>query len=77
MRWKAGVPGAEGLSQRAIQDMYPHCKMRLDSEPVPTHVLLLDHSFCDDLVDCGFDSSCGVRLGQLGSACQNGVALRK
>jgi hypothetical protein len=62
MRPEAGAPSAEGLFQRAIQDKYSHCKKRLKSEPVATPLLLLDHSFCDYLIDCGFDPSCGVRL---------------
>ena len=49
------MPGAEGLFQRGIQYMHSHGKKRLNGEPVPAHLLLLDHSFCDDLIDCGFD----------------------
>jgi hypothetical protein len=62
MRPEAGVPSAEGLFQRGIQYMHSHSEKRLNGEPVPTHLLLLDHSFCDDLIDCGFDPSCGDRL---------------
>ena len=42
--------------------MHSQGKKRLNGEPVPAHLLLLDHSSCDDFIDCGLDPSCGNRL---------------
>ena len=62
MQPEAGVPDAKGLFQGCIQYMHSQGRKRLNGEPVPAHLLLLDHSFCDDFVDHGFDPSCGNRL---------------
>jgi hypothetical protein len=61
-RQEADVPRAKDLLQRGIQHLHSHSKKRLNGEPVPTHLLLPNHSFCDGLVDCGFDPSGGVWL---------------
>jgi hypothetical protein len=62
MRPEARVPGTEGLFQGGIQYMHTHGKKRLNGEVVRAHLLFLDHSFFDDFVDCGLDSSGGNRL---------------
>jgi hypothetical protein len=50
------------MQQGGIQYMHSQGKKRLNSDPVPTHLLLLDHSSCDDFIDCGLDPSSGNRL---------------
>jgi hypothetical protein len=40
----------------------PRGKKHLNGEPVPTHLLLPNQSFCHDLVGCGFDLSRGDLL---------------
>jgi hypothetical protein len=49
----------------------PHGKKHLNGEPIPTHLLLPNQSFCDDLVGCGFDPIPWRLAGQLGRAFDN------
>jgi hypothetical protein len=50
-RPEASVPMAERVFQSPIEYMNVNIQESLDSMPVPSHLLFLDHSFRDDCVD--------------------------
>jgi hypothetical protein len=49
------VPMSKCVFQGAIQHVTANIEETLDSVPVPSHLLLLHHSFGDNLVDCRLD----------------------
>jgi hypothetical protein len=49
------VPMSKCVFQGAIQHVNANIEETLDSVPVPSHLLLLHHSFGDNLVDCRLD----------------------
>jgi hypothetical protein len=58
------VPVAECIFQGAIENVNASVEEGLNSVPVPPHLLLLDHSFGNDLVDRGLCESGWDRLAQ-------------
>jgi hypothetical protein len=49
------VPMSKCVFQGAIQHVNTNIEETLDSVPVPSHLLLLHHSFGDNLVGCRLD----------------------
>ena len=51
------MPMAECIFQGVIQDVDANVEEAMDSMPVPSNLLLLNHPFGDNLVDCGLGES--------------------
>src|SRR5580704_11624041 len=60
---KSLVPLPECIFQGAVQHVNPDVEETLDSVPVPSHLLLLHHSFADNLVVVFLPSSWPPLLG--------------
>ena len=51
------MPRSEDLFKSIVQDVDSHREKRLNGVPIPAHLLLLDHPFCDDLIHRGLNPS--------------------
>ena len=56
------MPALKCLPQIVVQNVHPNLQQEVRTARRPSHLLLFDESFCDDLVDRGLDETGGNTL---------------
>lgn len=51
------MPALKCLLQIVVQNVHPNLQPEVRTARRPSHLLLFDESFSDDLIDCGLDET--------------------